>query len=242
MSFVASGSAGGSGSGLPTDSWLANLFSRPSTESAHTDDDEFDTDTSADYTEVDISAGGGQTVAIDAHVASIIHAPSSGASGDFQGILKPITSASAPITVQTVYEGHGGGGTNGHGTPYVCFTDGVVAGSNLVAAAYAGGIDFRINYGTLTAMDSSTTSAALMGNDLPGWTSRLYMRVIWKSANTFTAQWSVDGVGWNDFGLGNIAKTMTPTHVGVGFSNWGVAEGSNSKFDYLRLTDSDLSL
>jgi hypothetical protein len=226
---------------IPQDSWLSNLFVRPSTESAHDDDDEFDTDSSADWTEVDISAGGGMDFNIGAHVASFMHDASSGASGDYQGILKSLGSLTSPVTIETVWEGMGGGGTNGHGSAFLTFSDGVIGSSNHYSTCYVAGADLRANYGTLTALDSSFTVAAAIGSDMPGFTGRLYMRAIWKSANTWTSQWSVDGAHWHDWGLGNPSKTMTPTHFGLGWLNWGAAESSIAKFEYFRVYESDLS-
>ncbi len=68
--------------------------------------------------------------------------------------------------------------------------------------------------------------------------SSIYMRLVWVSVNAFRAWWSIDGVGWTDFGKGTIFVTGVnpPTRFGLGVSAWG--SGTTDKlasFDYLRI-------
>jgi len=70
--------------------------------------------------------------------------------------------------------------------------------------------------GTFTAMSSNVSSVHVRTIGL--W---MYLRLIWKSINTFEIQGSSDGVSWAGLNLPDIAVTFTPTHAGVLFSSWG---------------------
>ena len=68
-----------------------------------------------------------------------------------------------------------------------------------------------------------------------------YWRVIWSATNTFKGYFSFDGVSWTRFGGGDATVTLTPTHFFVGVSTWGDVDIGMATFEYLRVTEADLS-
>jgi hypothetical protein len=68
----------------------------------------------------------------------------------------------------------------------------------------------------------------------------LHFRLRWTAANTFSAEWSVDGVSWLSIHSA-ISSTITPTHAGLALSVWtspsGVAEVGGT-FEYFRVYNS----
>jgi hypothetical protein len=70
----------------------------------------------------------------------------------------------------------------------------------------------------------------------------LYLRLVWTAANTWGFAWSPDGVSWTDYNFSTFAATMTPTHFGPWVSSWGQTVPLVASFEYVRVTESDLSV
>lgn len=160
---------------------------------------------------------------------------SGGAASDFQGILKSIGGLSSPVTLE-IAGTFLGDDQIGAGMLGVCFTDGTVASSNIFAVRLAGsGAQINTAEGTLTSIDSTTTALVNRGGSVIA--SRIYLRVGWTAANTFTAKVSIDGVTWSSFTLGSVSKTMTPTHVGIFAMDWNSTADSLAAVDYFRVNE-----
>jgi len=235
-------SSGGSsgGTGLPVNSWLANLFSRPSTETAHALDDEFDA-SSLDVAWTSFAITGAVTVTQQSHRVSLrgngqITNPS------IAGIVKPFGAISAPLSVEAAFEvlsfdtsipGVGLGFTNG-----AISTSGIAYNRIYSGGASSG---YAQNGGTLA--NSDTTAGGAVGIQPKSHiAARLYLRAVWKAANTWKMMWSPDGISWTDFGLGTMSHTLTPTHIGLFVSANGGASDVILSVDYIRVFETDRSL
>jgi len=67
---------------------------------------------------------------------------------------------------------------------------------------------------------------------------RLYVRLVWESANTWTVLHSPDGVGWVQWSnRHNYSHTLAPTHMGFIFSPWFGTAGDpgTMSFEYFRV-------
>ena len=162
-----------------------------------------------------------------------------GNNADFQGLLKPLDSLTSPLTIEACFRLYGttSGGTTMMG---IGFTDGVLAASNLMfARTWSTNGAVGSMHGTLTSVDSAATVMGTRGGN--NISNHIYFRVVWKSANTFTILVSPDGVSYDDWGLGDVSKTMTPTHFGIACLNWGAGDPSFGTYEYFRVTESDLS-
>ena len=205
---------------------------------SHAYDDEFDGAVlSPDWTEVNITAGP-QTNTVERGLLSM--KVEGGAVADFQGLLKPLDSLSFPLTIEGAFRlfGTNAGGTTMMG---IGFSDGVIAASNLMFArtwSTVGTVGSM--HGTLTAVDSANTTMGTRGGN--NVSSHIYFRVVWRSANTFAILVSPDGVTYDDWGLGDVSKTMTPTHFGIACLNWGAADPSFGAYEYFRVYEADLSV
>ncbi len=234
---------GGGGGAVPE--WVSYLAARQSDETPHTDDDLFTSDTSADYTEQTVSGSATWTtsrgllsVSFDDQVAT-----------DAAAYLKAITSASAPMTIETsvqiLAEEIGGSEFAMAG---LMISDGTATGSKcqILELGLSGPGSLGQIYarrGTLTNL--AGTGSNSIGNGLfVGSTpfSRFYMRLIWTAANTFAVAYSLDGVTWTDKGAATFAHTMTPTHFGFYTTTWGGNNEALASFDYFRVYDADLSV
>jgi len=219
-----------------TDTWIDALMRRPSDETPHAYDDEFDDETvDADW--VELSIAGDMTVTEKRSRLSVLTDSTAGAS-DFQGVLKPLDSLTNPLTIETCFEVVSDD-LSGSGMVGIGFSDGVVAGSNCAIGRTWRQGNIGIASGTLTSTDSVNNDTLATE---PGRYARFYMRLIWSAANTFKIQVSIDGVSWTAYGLSATTKTMTPTHFGLlGTAYIGVRD-TTASFDYFRVTESDLSV
>jgi len=115
-------------------------------------------------------------------------------------------------------------------------TDGVTAASNAIATTSyqdnAGNGFGSVWHGTLTAL----TSEAWILNDFAAAriVPHIGLELEYVAANSFQGRFG-DGIQGSSWGQANVAKTMTPTHVGVAWSNWGTTgEESIDTFGPLR--------
>lgn len=232
--------------GAPTVSeWVEYLAARQDDETSHTDDDFFASDSSGDYTTQTVSGTASWSIGRGLLSAYADNQTASDASA----YLKSITSASAPMTIETrMTWTHPEDDFPRCG---IMFTDGTATTSNCVINCMQGsdvdleGKTFKVSAGTLTDIQADVSVDYFGGStnnfhlsDQGVW----YMRLIWKSSNTWQASFSLDGVQWFNDGMANQSKTMTPTHIGFLLTTSGMNQTYFAKFDYLRVYDSDLSV
>lgn len=166
--------------------------------------------------------------------------------GDASAVLYPIASASAPMTIETRLR---------LTSPYadfpeagVLFTDGTLATSSLYGTSMFGS-DNAFTTGGVVSRDGTLTALVSNGQFYGGLTNGLangtpviiYLRAVWKAANTWQSSVSIDGVSYGNRGLADQTFTMTPTHFGVFVSSGGNTVEWQASFDYLRVYDADLS-
>lgn len=164
-----------------TPDWVRHLNHRLPDETPHTDDDFFTSDTSADYTEI-TPTGTADWGISNGLLGAIVDDQ---ATGDVAGFLKEITSASAPMTIEARITAWVPWVDNPHFG--IVFTDGVAATSNLAgvgllgsdASGQAGGVFWTS--GTFTVGSTGTALTFAQGHGQ----FTVYLRVIWKSANTW---------------------------------------------------------
>ncbi len=230
-----SGASGGGGGSGAVPEWVSYLSERQSDETAHVDDDFFQSDSSGDYTELDIDSGvtdwtinrgrlgcafSGQTVS------------------DFGSFLKPITSPSAPMTIETMMRLDRGDDKFAYAG--IVLSDGVTATDTATSAGMLVDVNninpaIRHDDGTLTLMANQVSDARSFSN--PG---ALYLQLIWISSNSFKVRFSIGGA-WVD--MGAQATTLTPTRFGFFATDWGgpVTNKGLVTFEYFRVDASDLS-
>lgn len=112
-------------------------------------------------------------------------------------------------------------------------SDGTAAGSNVVyCGTMSVGPSLIFAPGTYNAANSLGAGAL---HALNGSIDRLYYRLIWQAANTFRVNVSLNGTSWQTMAIADVAKTMTPTQMGVCCSDWaGALGGGLAIFDYFR--------
>ena len=212
----------------------ANIRALAAVSSAHGDDDEFDDDTKTGITETTPTGTATWTEANG--VLSVKFDTQS--STDIAVALKALTPNTAPVTIETAVRLL----TAQTANPMVgvCFTDGTGATANVAATILgmtATDPFLSAAYGVINNLTAPASYSALFGVE-----SLLYMRIVWTAANTFEIVLSPDGVSWTKFGVSDISKTMTPTHFGCVVSAWSQTFESVASFQYLRVTETDLSV
>jgi len=230
-----SGSVPGFGSGDP-DNWLSALFRRPSGETPHALDDEFD-DASihGDWTELVING----TTTWTEQLGRLSALTTNQSDANTSPILKSIGAASYPLTIDTCttrtsvkanYLMYG-----------IIFSDGVTAtddGTAIMPYQETAEAFLTMGYrsGTLQNMGTNPGVGQIWAES-----GLLYLRMIWSAADTFKAYWSADGIEWLAHPNSPVSRTLTPTHAGLWVSSWGTATTSGMSFEYFRVTASDLS-
>ena len=151
--------------------------------------------------------------------------------GDLTALVKPLSVIPSHTTETAVRMA---GVMDNYTMVGLVFTDGTSTSSNAVSAFLYGTStvgEFYVSQrsGTLTDMSSNIANTAL---HLAGpW---LHVRLNWAAINTFTTEWSPDGVSWSVLGMSPIALTFTPTHAGLCFSTGGSANTKIGTFEYFR--------
>lgn len=230
--------AGGTPAVVPE--WVSYLSERQAGETSHADDDFFTSDSSGDYTEVDPT--GTTTWQIKYGKLSVVFEDQ--AQWDLGAFLKPITSASSPITIETRMT------TWYHlvnfPTAGILFTDGTATTSKciwygLMADAAGNAQRLTIRSGTLT--NANTVEANMLTNDIVGSPNVFGLRLIWKSANTWQAALGIDPISWVNFGMGNLTEAFTPTHFGFFATSFDATSVQfMANWDYLRRDNADRSV
>lgn len=221
-----------------TPGWVQYLDHRLSDETPHTDDDFFQTDSSADYT--DDAVSGTATWQITRGVLSVRYTSQSG--GNAATFIKPITSASAPMTIETRLSV--ASLKVNWPTAALVFADGTSASSKTIEFGTTGNNDLsnaalQLRKGTRTDIQASNYNRLV---SIWACDYLTYIRLIWKSANTWQAAASVDGISWWSKGFADVSYTMTPTHFGFLVTSYGDTNDHGAAFDYFRVYDSDLSV
>lgn len=175
-----------------------------------------------DFTTVTVT--GTQTVTEKDGYVAVAYSGQSAA--DYNGVFKARTFAigdSFAVRLRSL------GPAAEYSVPGLAFTDGVVAGSNVLQViAYVtngNNANIAVSHGTLTNVATSAWSNADKGA-FP-WLDGIVVRLTYSAANSFLGQVSIDGVHWTSFGNAATAKTMTPTHVGL---TWGKEGGAGSSY------------
>jgi len=217
--------------------WMQKLDHRVSGETAHADDDYFSVDSSADYTEVDVS--GTTTWTTQDGLLSVLYEDQT--AGDAGCYVKPITSASAPMTIETRVRMENDD-VNSH-IAGLCFTDGATTVDDMVSIGLqlsATGYALTLTHGAITNFDTDFT--ILRASGLPTITGGLYLRLVWTATNTFAAAVSPDGVSWTAYGAAADTFIHVPTHFGIFATTYGATVPAVATFDCFKVYDADLSV
>jgi hypothetical protein len=219
------------------DTWLDALFARPSDETVHANDQEFDGTIGG--TELTVS---GTADWLQTGSRLYVEAASQTAN-DMAARIYSLTPTSAPVTIEAAIQidrfpaeqflmvG-------------IFFSDGVTATDN-VNTLFAYHQDNANAYLDILPMHGTFTNVATAETGISDQPSLLrvtfYLRLIWSASNTFKAQYSYNNIWWNNLDM-SISDTLTPTHIGVFASTWSDAGPGQATFEYLRVTESDLSV
>ncbi len=207
--------------------WVQYLHHRLD-ETANTDDDEFD-DASIDGAWTSLLVSGTAVWTEGKGVLSVVFKNQS--AGDAAAQIKSINgSPSSPIQITTAVRGMS---TEDHGITGVFFSDGTVAGSNVVLARYNhADRGIGLTQGTFTDFQNSILwSRTLFTGHSATW---VYLRLTWVSANTWRLETSPDAVSWTAFDNTDKSDTMTPTHYGVLVGAFAGVVEKISTFEYFR--------
>lgn len=155
---------------------------------------------------------------------------------DLAGILKPLTGFAIGDSIQTAVRMMTTGAN--WAMAALILADGDLASSNAIMAFYEVGgsganeiVTRTGSMGTVGA-DIQIETAVMDGRSIFG---ALHMRLLWVSANTFRLEISPDGVNWDAFTMADSARTLTPTHGGIGWSVWGGAGVRINTFEYFKV-------
>ncbi|HEX7099653.1 MAG TPA: hypothetical protein VF377_10460 [Acidimicrobiia bacterium] len=208
--LASGGTSSGGGGGGPSVFWAPA--------SAGSIDDDYTSDTSADYSTVTTTGTVAWALRHRSGLGALNRGPlvtcRSMTAGDLTAYVKSLGGAwgngayvQAAVRNARVY---GGGTTGWFG---IILTDGTADTSNLVALGVASNnnatntIDRFV--GTIT--NASAVNLALT-NDALGY-GPLHLRITQTAANTWTFAFSLNGDDWSTLASG-VATTLTPTHVG----------------------------
>ena len=205
---------------------------RPSDETVHVDDQEF------------TGAIGGTEVVTTGTVTWVQNRSKLGlrfasiSANDIAARVYPLTTTTAPLTIEAVIRPtiH----TANHHQGGILFSDGTTATDSVVIAGVHRAGTIAHNRGTFTNIENTELASE---TPAPAWAPNpVYMRLVYVSANNWQMSISADGIIWTDFDMGDQSFTMAPTHFGVYATTWGDGTTSAISWEYLRVTESDLSL
>lgn len=228
----AAGGGGGGGGTVPQ--WMEDLAVRPTT--AHANDQEF----TGTIGGTAVTPTGTVTWTQSRGLLSAKFASQS--SLDLAARLYALTPSSAPVTIDTVMRLSAEQANNPMAG--LVFANGTSDSSNAVGIGFvlvASTLTVAINSftGTLTNASAAGAAGSVSAGGQVGW---IHLRLVWTAANTWAYAWSPDGISYTDLGASTFASTMTPTHFGVFVSSWSAAGPYVASFEYLRVTESDLSV
>lgn len=197
---------------------------------SNADDDEFSSDTSANYTAVTPTGSVNWIFGTNGVLSCLFSGQSA---NDLCAQLKAMTLADGEWFETLIH-------TTLKAANYtmigIVVTDGTSTTSNACAIiAYidnALNVNLEIWTGTLTNMTSGAASYAATAINYAG---GLRLRLKRNSSTSF--EWAIstiDGAQWSKFGTSTVNPGFTPTHAGVFVSVWGGAQTAIASFDYLR--------
>jgi len=235
-----SGTVPGLGSGDP-DTWLSALFRRPSGETPHVDDQEF----VGTIGGTAVTPSGTATWTQGRGVLSCSYQDMTAAHVAVR--VWPMTPTAAPVTIETALRnvqpndmGYGGAG--------ICFSEGNTATDDTIICYWnSGDVSTDSTFGSKRGIAMTSVSTALAAANTSQAASTplgmIYLRLIWTGTNAWKINMSIDGVTWTDWGTGALAGTIAPAYFGVFVwtEDTSTLEGLAS-FEYLRVTESDLSV
>lgn len=218
--------------GVSVPQWMIDLAVRPAT--PHSYDDEFDDD-SLDAAWTAIAPAGGTVTPTESR--GLLSVKYSGiASDDGGGISRSLGALTAPVTIETFVK-YSGMSVN-YNMVGLFFADGTTSTDNTASVRWYNDL-MSYQSGTWTDNDVGGQAGIGISYMQPG---GLYIRLIWKSANTFALTFSGDGINWTRGNLAStFSRTMTPTHFGLWVSNWGSGVEGIATYEYFRVYESDLS-
>jgi hypothetical protein len=225
--------AGGGGGSADLDRFDRRKFARVDGTSAHTLDDEFTSDSSADYTLVEDTSPN-VTWSIADGAMRVLN-PGGDATAEFHAILKSLDSLSSPVTIEAMFT-HIAPGTAAMAG--ICFTNGTTFGAGsqvgpVIRLEQTGNIG-HLRFQRHTGFNTQSAAGEVQ---LPEQQCYL-LRLVWVSSNSFRTLYSTDGYHWIDMGLADASFTMTPTHFGVWCSTWSSSEKQAMSVHYLRVYES----
>ena len=157
----------------------------------------------------------------------------------WQGVMKPLGTQTFPMYIETAQRTYAWA-NNGSALPMVGigFSDSGTYGSGGMVATTTYLTSGNLNQVHLRRFNNFNTYVGQQFDEqsrLSG--SVLFMRLIWESANTWRAQFSPDGINWSDAGKSGWSSTLTPTHMGILISGYGIAATRHqiTAFEYFRV-------
>ena len=218
-------------------SWQDRIIARGST--ANPADDEFSDGVLA-AAWVDVGPAHSQVWTEAADVLSLLHASSSdtGGQGQFHAKLRPVPGGFA--VGSAIEAGVRSLGSSGgypmvglmmtNGTAYSNATDYVYGATYSSGNTTQGRRNVTIRRGKFVTAESAATDPDLDATGDVG----IHLRLKWAAVNTWELAISPDAVSWLTVASG-IAYTMTPTHIGVAFTSWGIVGNRVATWDYFRV-------
>lgn len=231
-------SGGGTPAGVPQDSVIGRLYTRPASVNGlsrtyKTESDEFDDGSITGWTAVDGGAGTNPTWYEEAHVLGSVM-PSGAANQTLHAQMKAIPTGdwTAEIAVRMV-----AGLVNGFG---LILADGTTAGAGnqIWAGFFVNSTDPNMNFGydVITNYGGTGSIAGITVTD--GRSEVVYMRMVWDdTAGTFDFEVSADGIDWTtDSTIQNINPAFTESHFGVGHYNFSATwQQQHCSVEYFRV-------
>jgi hypothetical protein len=198
---------------------------------SHADDDEFSSNTIANWTGVTPTGVSG-TWAIENHCLGVQFTGSTGTPALCK--LKALTIADGEwletcmrsITTANNYTMVG-----------LIMTNGTSTGSSAMAlttyqSSVAGEITIRVDTGTIASLTSTALSQTVKSDTKSG-----AFRLRLKRVSSTAYKWYVapeSGTPFYDWGLSTVNPGFTPTHGGLWVSTWGSSHNALASFDYYR--------
>jgi hypothetical protein len=155
------------------------------------------------------------------------------AASDLAGIVKPISGLAIGDYIQAGFRNFGYDAN--YQMAALVFSDGNTAASNKVAVYFQGqGGSQNVlvtRGGTFDTVGADIQSATANAINNANRLDELHVRFTWQASNSFRVQVSPDGISWIQR-LSDTARTITPTHAGLGWTMWGGANNSITSFSY----------
>jgi len=217
---------------VPRDSYHDVIYRRPSGETPHAKDDEFDGLSSVNWSAYEPT---GTTTWTEHPETSVLSATfQSQASSDASIYTQALDALSHPLTIETrLFQDQHAASYNMSG---LCFTSGEAASSGIVCVmpyVHATRVNLDLRAGTVTNI--SSTWSKRQWHSTP-W---LWYQLIWTAENSWKIRWSPDYSLWYDGGVNNF--TLSPSRMGLWVTTWSGGSLRYSVFDYFRVYESDLS-